>query len=54
MISDGNPFPSPSSAPAEVTDTVDTINPALMILNAVSPSFMITITIWDLVLSIIE
>ena len=35
IISDGNPFPSPSSAPAEVTDTVDTINPTLIILNAV-------------------
>ena len=41
MISDGNPFPSPSSAPAEVADTVDIINPALMILNAVSPAFIV-------------
>ena len=42
IISDGNPFPSPSSAPAEVTDTVDTINPALIILNAVSPALIVS------------
>ena len=42
IISDGNPFPSPSSAPVEVTDTVDTINPALIILNAVSPALIVS------------
>mgnify|MGYP000385156239 FL=1 len=34
ITSDGSPFPNPSSAPEAVTDTDDTIKPALIILSA--------------------
>ena len=35
---DGIPFPSPSKAPEDVTDTADTINPILIMLSAVTPN----------------
>ena len=38
IISEGIPLPSPSSAPEAVTDTEDTINPALIILKAAAPA----------------
>ena len=34
---EGVPFPSPSNAPEEVTETAETINPAPMMRKAVSP-----------------
>ncbi len=37
IISEGIPLPSPSSAPDTVTDTEDTINPALIILRQQLP-----------------
>ena len=40
IISDGTPLPSPSSEPEAVTDTDDTINPALIMRRAVSPAAM--------------
>ena len=41
MIREGVPFPSPSSAPQEVIDKVDTRKPALMILRARLPAWMV-------------
>ena len=38
IIREGIPLPSPSSAPEAVTDTEDTINPALIILKAAAPA----------------
>ena len=38
IMSDGTPFPRPSSAPDEVTETADTTKPALMIRRALSPA----------------
>ena len=38
---DGIPLPNPSNAPDEVTDTAETINPAPIILNAVSPAWRV-------------
>ena len=35
---EGTPLPSPSSAPVTVQETVDTINPVLMIFKAILPS----------------
>ena len=37
MSSDWNPFPIPSSAPADVTETAETTKPALMMRSAVFP-----------------
>ena len=34
---DGRPFPNPSSAPEQVTETADTMNPRLMICKAATP-----------------
>ena len=41
MTSDCVPLPRPSSAPAEMTDTDDTIKPMLMRRSAVSPAAMV-------------
>ena len=38
---DGVPIPSPSKAPADVTETADTINPALMIRSALVPASIV-------------
>ena len=38
---DGRPFPSPSKAPDDVTDTADTINPILIMLSAVTPNLSV-------------
>lgn len=35
---EGVPFPSPSNAPEDVTETAETINPAPMMRKAVSPA----------------
>ena len=41
MMSEGVPMPSPSSAPEEVTDTAETMKPALMMRSAVAPASMV-------------
>ena len=41
MSRDGVPFPNPSSAPDEVTDTADTTNPAHIMRSAVPPAFIV-------------
>ena len=38
----GNPFPNPSKAPEEVTDTAEMKNPALMIRRARPPIWMVS------------
>ena len=42
IISDATPLLSPSNAPQEVTDTLDTIKPALIILRAVAPALIVS------------
>ena len=42
ITNDGTPFPRPSSAPDATTDTVETTNPALIILSASPPLAMVT------------
>ena len=42
---EGTPFPSPSSAPEEVTETAETINPAPMMRRAVSPAWIV-VSVW--------
>jgi len=42
MAREGIPMPSPSSAPMEVTDTEERINPRLMICRAVAPMRMVS------------
>ena len=37
MQRDGTPFPSPSKAPEQVTDTADIMKPRLIIRSAVTP-----------------
>ncbi len=39
---DGRPFPRPSKAPDDVTDTADTINPILIMLSAVTPNLSVS------------
>ena len=38
ISNEGVPFPSPSNAPEDVTETAETINPAPMMRKAVSPA----------------
>lgn len=38
IINDCSPFPNPSNAPEEVTETAETTKPAAMIRRAVSPA----------------
>ena len=42
---EGVPFPSPSNAPEEVTETAETINPAPMMRKAVSPAWIVA-SVW--------
>lgn len=41
ISNEGVPFPSPSSAPEDVTETAETRKPALMIRRAVSPVWIV-------------
>ena len=41
IISEGKPLPSPSRAPEAVTDTDDTIKPALIIFKADTPAVIV-------------
>lgn len=43
ISNEGIPFPSPSSAPVTVQETVEIMNPVLMIFKAVLPSWMVTL-----------
>ena len=42
IMRDWVPFPSPSNAPEDVTETADTINPALMMRRAVCPARIVS------------
>ena len=42
MAREGPPVPRPSSAPQEITDTEETMNPRLMISRAVRPAAMVS------------
>ena len=42
MMRDRVPFPSPSNAPEDVTETADTIKPALMMRRAVCPARIVS------------
>lgn len=42
MTKEGTPFPNPSKAPEEVTETDETMKPPLMIRRAVAPADMVS------------
>ena len=45
ISNEGMPFPSPSSAPEDVTETAETIKPAPMIRRAVFPVWIVA-SVW--------
>ena len=45
MTSEGTPSPSPSSAPQEMTDTDEMMKPALIILSALSPVLIASVSL---------